>query len=162
MDEERLIANAHGIPWHLPRDVVHFRSHTLNKWLLLGRRTYGQMLGWFKEGHVPLVLSRQKDWQPERGQRVRSVEEALGLAGAADQEELVCCGGGRVYEEAMPVADRLVLTLIAHRFPPDAGAVYFPKWDASEWALTSEKTFPPDSENAYGMRMVSMTRRAGA
>ncbi len=149
MDENRLIATAHGIPWHLPRDVAHFRAYTLNKWLLLGRRTFEEMLGWFKPGHVPLVFTKRKDWTPPLGRSVSSIEEALDQAAAAQQTELVCVGGAQVFALALPQADRLVLTLIQQRFPSDESAVYFPDWTIDEWETEEDQTYSADAENAF-------------
>jgi dihydrofolate reductase len=154
MDEQRLIATSHGIPWHLPRDLAHFRAYTDHQWLLMGRRTYEQMRGWFKEGHMPLVLTRDAHWKPERGAAVATVEEAVKKAGEAGAPELVCCGGGQVYALAMPWADRMVLTLIEHRFSVDEGAVYFPKWEARDWEEKNQTRFPQDSENEYAMSLM--------
>ena len=67
IDQNRLLANEHRIPWHLPRDIAHFRNYTKEKWLLLGRRTFEEMRGWFRAGHTPLVLTRHPDYVPEIG-----------------------------------------------------------------------------------------------
>jgi len=159
IDENRLLAVGNKIPWHLPRDVTHYRAYTLKKWLLLGRRTYGQMRGWFKEGHFPLVLTHNPDWHPELGRAVASVEEALRLTAEAGQPELACCGGGKVYEAALPLADELVLTLIEQKFPIGEGAVYFPQWQPEDWETASSVRFEPDTENPYAMTMVLLKRK---
>jgi dihydrofolate reductase len=159
IDENRLLAVKNKIPWHLPRDVAFYRAYTLKKWLLVGRRTYGQMRGWFKEGHFPLVLTHRTDWQPELGRAVGNVEEALRLTAAAGQPELACCGGEKVYEAALPFADLLVLTLIEHKFPADEGAIYFPSWQPEDWAPESSVRYEMDAENPYAMTMVVLKRR---
>ena len=159
IDENRLLAVGHKIPWHLPRDVAHYRAYTLKKWLLLGRRTYGQMRGWFKEGHYPLVLTRNPDWKPELGRAVTSVEEALRLTSEAEQPELACCGGGKVYEAALPLADLLVLTLIEHKFPGGEGAVYFPPWQPENWETVSSIHYEADTENAHAMTIVELKKK---
>jgi dihydrofolate reductase len=160
MDESRLIATSKRIPWHLSRDIAHYRAYTLHKWLLLGRRTYEEMLGWFKPGHMPLVFTRREDWTPPLGKRVSGVQEALDLVAAAGEKELVCVGGAQVFELALPVADRLVLTLIQHRFPPDVGAVYFPDWALHAWETEDDQFFPADAENAFAMRFLTLRRRS--
>ena len=158
MDANRLLANEHGIPWHLPRDVAQFREYTKDKWLLLGRRTFEEMRGWFTEGHMPLVLTRQNDFVPGIGRVVATIEEALTLAERAGQTELVCCGGAQVYAAALLHADRLVLSRVQATFPTDTAPVYFPLWPAHEWKMVSETTCPADSENNWAMRSVVLTR----
>lgn len=158
MDENRLLANEHGIPWHLPRDVAHFREYTKDKWLLLGRRTFEEMRGWFREGHTPLVLTRQHDYTPKIGRAVVTVVEALALAAHAGQTELVCCGGAQVFSAALSHADRLVLTRVQATFPPGTSPVYFPQWSPHEWEITSEATCPTDPGNACAMRIITLAR----
>lgn len=162
IDQNRLLAVNHRIPWHLPRDVSHYRAYTADQWLLVGRRTYDQMHGWFRPGHVPLVLTHRLDWKPERGRAVSSVEEALRFTAEAGREELMCCGGEHVYEAAMPFAGRLVMTLIEHRFPAEGHAIYFPEWNPEEWVIESSTRYEADAENPYAMTIQTLRRRSRA
>lgn len=149
IDENRLLANEHRIPWHLPRDIAHFRHATRDKWLLLGRKTFEEMLGWFRPGHTPLVLSGQCGWDPPIGRLVSSVPHALALAESAGEETLVCVGGAQTFAAALPYADELVITTVHHRFAPGAQPVYFPAWDTEEWRKRREEHFAADAENAH-------------
>lgn len=158
MDETRLLADERGIPWRLPKDTAHFRRYTQGKWLLIGRRTFEKMQGWFTD-HTPLVLSSQCGYDPTIGRVVASVPQALALAEAAGQQELVCCGGGQVYAAALPYADKMVLTHIQHRFETKFKAVYFPDWFHEEWQEVNRIEVPFDSENTWNMSFVTLERR---
>jgi dihydrofolate reductase len=160
MDENRLLATEHGIPWRLPRDVQHFRRYTSGKWLLLGRRTFEEMQGWFMPGHTALVLSSQCGWDPKDARGVDSVPHALALAEAAGQSELVVCGGAQTYAAALPYADKLVITEIAHGFETGARPVYFPSWPAQEWSKQESLQHPPDADNEWPMAMTTWIRHA--
>ncbi len=149
------ISTGTGVPWRLPRDQEHFRAATRGQWLLLGRRTYEEMLGWFKD-HRPLVLTHRSDFTPPCGHRVSSVAEALHLAGAEGARELFVCGGGDAYAAAMPHADRLLLT---HVDAALGGGVPFPKIDPALWQMTEREDFPADAMHAHGMRFASYERR---
>lgn len=153
MDEARLLADERGIPWRLPRDVAHFRDYTHGKWLLLGRRTFEEMRGWFRDGHTPLVLTNQCGYEPKVGRAVASVPQAIALAEAAGVDELVVCGGAQVYAAALPFADEMVLTAIAHRFVVKSGAKYFPDTNANEWRETNVTNHAADAQNAWPMRV---------
>lgn len=159
MDVNRLIAGDGGIPWHLPRDIAHFRASTQDKWLLLGRRTFGEMRGWFREGHMPLVLSSQCGWDPDIGRVVSSVPHALALAESARQEDLICCGGAQTYAAALPYADRLVLTVVHHRFEAGTGGVYFPEFDESAWREIESTRIPADDDHAFAFTIRIRERR---
>ena len=72
---------------------------------------------------------------------VRSLDEALALF--PDDEELFIIGGAQIYEQALPLADRLYLTRVCH---PYEGDTSFPEWDASEWHLASSEAHPSGRE----------------
>jgi dihydrofolate reductase len=148
LDENGLIGDEHGIPWRLPRDVAHFREHTHGKWILVGRTTYEEMRGWYREGDTPLVLTSQCGWDPETGRVVSSVPHALALAESAAQAEVVCIGGGQTFAAALPYADRMILTRVHHAFPAAEDAAYFPPWDASAWREVRTENFAHDDEHA--------------
>jgi dihydrofolate reductase len=158
MDENRLLADEQGIPWHLPGDIAHFRAYTDRKWLLIGRTTFEEMRGWFREGHVPLVLTTRCGWDPPIGRVVSSVPHALALAEADGQEELVCVGGGETFASALPYADKLVLTFVHHRFELPGRLVHFPPWDVKEWRETSRVEHAADAEHAWSFSIVTLSR----
>jgi dihydrofolate reductase len=159
MDENRLLATAHGIPWRLPRDIAHFRNHTRDKWLLLGRHSFNEMRGWFRAGHTPLVLSSSCGYDPGIGRVVASVPHALALAESAGQTEVVCCGGAQTYAAALPYATQLLLSIVKHKFPAEPGAVYFPEWNDGEWIALSADHHPADAENVHPIRIVRFQRK---
>jgi dihydrofolate reductase len=159
IDENRLLADARGLPWKLPRDVAHFREYTTDKWLLLGRTTYEEMHGWFRPGHHPLVLSSRCGWDPEIGRVVSSVPQAIATAKTAGQNELVCIGGGQIFAAALPYADKLLLTQVHARITPEGRPVYFPPWDISEWEDITIWQQPGDAEHALAFDLHEMTRR---
>ncbi|MCB1078710.1 MAG: dihydrofolate reductase, partial [Verrucomicrobiae bacterium] len=77
LDRNRVIGTGNGgLPWRLPRDVSHFREYTQGKHLLIGRRTYEEMLGWFSD-QVPIVLTHRRDYQPTIGLAAHTVDEAV-------------------------------------------------------------------------------------
>lgn len=141
------ISTGRGVPWDLPRDRAHFRRLTAGQWLLLGRHTYEEMLGWFHHHH-PLVLTRAEHYQPPVGEVVRTVEEALERAAQGGACELFVCGGSGAYAAAMPWADRLVMTEVDILL---GGGVSFPPIIPGQWQLSHRENFPADSENALGM-----------
>jgi dihydrofolate reductase len=159
MDENRLIGTGHGLPWRLPLEIAHFREYTKGKWLLVGRKTFDEMGGWFDEGRVPLVLTARRDWKPEVGRAVATVPEALALTESAGQDELVCLGGGHTFAAAMPYVDRLVLTIVHHRYPAGEGAAYFPEFDKSAWRDVKTKEFPRDDKHESAFTIHWMEKR---
>ena len=148
------ISSGQGVPWNLPRDKEHFRRTTRGQWLLLGRRTYEEMIGWFADHH-PLVLTRDPAFIPAVGETVSSVEEALQAAAAGGAGELFVCGGGGAYAAAMPYADRLSLTHVDSTL---GSGVPFPTVDPGEWQQTSRQDFPADSTHAQALSFATYER----
>ncbi|MDB6003563.1 MAG: diacylglycerol kinase [Prosthecobacter sp.] len=148
------ISRGQGVPWDLPRDKEHFRRVTQGQWLLLGRRTYEEMIGWFEDRH-PLVLTRNPAFLPPVGETVSTVEEALRVAGASGARELFNLGGGDVFAAAMPCADRLILTHVDSLL---GSGVPFPAVSPEEWQITSQQEFPADAANPLAMRFATYER----
>ena len=120
-----------GLPWHLPDDLRRFKELTMGHVLVMGRRTY-ESIGHPLPGqddrrcHPP---DRLVGRAPTRCVRARDVPGALALAAEIDDEVFVV-GGGQVYEEALPLADRLELTLVD---ASPEGDTVFPQLDGSQW-----------------------------
>ena len=159
MDENRLIGSGSGIPWHLPRDQRHFRAYTAGKALLLGRRTFEEMLGWFTDQR-PIVLSRDTTYAPAKAPPglgvAGSLAGACDLASAAGERELVVLGGAQIYKLALPIADELILTEVHAEFE---GGAYFPSFGEEDWREVARERFEADADNAYAMSFVTYRRR---
>ena len=147
------ISKGSGVPWDLPADRAHFRQYTREKWLLLGRRTYEEMLGWFQPSHHPLVLTHEPKLNVPNGKAVSSVPEALRLA--AYQRELVCCGGAEIYQTAISHAHRLILTEVHEIL--DHGLA-FPKISKSDWEPVSRRSQAVDDDHAFSFEIVTYQR----
>ncbi len=148
------ISTGTGVPWDLPRDKEHFRRTTRGQWLILGRRTYEEMIGWFEDRH-PLVLTRDSSFLPTVGETVASVDAALQLAAAYGAKELFDCGGGGAFAAAMPCADRLILTHVDSTL---GSGVPFPKVNPAEWRQTSRQDFPADASHAQALYFATYER----
>lgn len=143
---DRVIGEASGrIPWDHPRDRAHFRASTAGRWLLVGRRTYSEMEGWFGD-RTPIILTRNAEFRPfsPAHRLARSVPAALDLARANGVPELIVCGGAAIYEASLPYADRLVLTRLAMVMQV-AEPVQFPDFAGSgRWHLRRAEHWPAD------------------
>ncbi len=149
MTSERVIGTGNGIPWRLPRDSRHFRSYTTGKPMLLGRRTYEEMLGWFTT-QTPIILTRQEGYRAPAGAHVvHEVAGAVALAEALGAAELVVSGGAQIYAAALPLAEELILTLVDARVE---GSARFPDFRADDsWICQRRERHEADRENAHAM-----------
>lgn len=109
MAENRVIGRDNQMPWHLPADLRHFKSVTLGKPVIMGRKTF-ESIGRPLPGRRNLVISRNTEWQADGVETVNSLDAALALVNAHD--EVMIIGGGQLYRDALPLAHRLYLTHI--------------------------------------------------
>lgn len=143
MSKEWAIGANNQMLWHLPKELGHFKRTTLNKTVLMGRKTY-ESLGKPLPNRRNVILTRQQGLHIEGCEIVHSVEEALQKYG---EDELMITGGGEIYQLFMPIADRLYLTEVDVNIA-NADA-YFPKFDKSEFQLTSSEFVEKDEKNKY-------------
>jgi dihydrofolate reductase len=156
VDRNLVLGDEKGIPWHLPADLKRFRKLTLGKPIVMGRTTF-EHIGRPLDKRPNIVLSRQPGFEPEGVQVVRSIEEAVQLAG--DVPEVVVIGGGEVFRSALPWVNRLYLTFVEGDF---AGTAYFPAEIPTppgfEWRETQREAHPADERNPHAHQFVVLDR----
>ncbi|MCU1538700.1 MAG: dihydrofolate reductase [Humibacillus sp.] len=128
-----VIGDGLTMPWHLSEDLRYFKRTTMGHPMVMGRRTFDSMGA--LPGRRSIVVTRQPDWRRDGVETAHSLQEALALAGPAD--EVFVVGGGEVYREAMPYAARLLLTEVGQS--PE-GSVTFPPIDPDDWVETARDT----------------------
>ena len=143
-----VIGKANGMVWSLPNDTKYFKNTTWGMPVIMGRKTYESMRSEPLPGRFNFVITRRQNWDPQNANvRVAaSLEEAIRLAGVTDCKEVFVAGGGQIYAEALPVADRIYLTRVHAVLDGDA---YFPAFSDSEWELVSNLDRPADERHAY-------------
>jgi dihydrofolate reductase len=128
-----VIGRDNTLPWHLPEDLQHFRATTLGHPILMGRRTFDS-IGRALPGRRTLVLTADPAWSRPGCERVGSLDDALRLT--ADAPELFVVGGARVYADALPRADRLLVTEVDLEVEGDT---FFPAIDPARWRLVGQR-----------------------
>lgn len=126
-DRRGVMGRDGALPWHLPEDLKHFKRLTLEKPVIMGRKTFDS-IGRALPGRRTIVVTRNPSWSHPDVETAHSLADALALAGPAD--EVFVVGGGEVYGEAMPFAQQMLLTEV-----PDApeGDTFFPEWVVQDW-----------------------------
>ena len=127
------------LPWYLPEDLKYFKSVTMGKPLIMGRKTFDS-IGRPLPGRANIVLTRDPQWTSDGVEVVQSVEQAL-LAGeiaceAADVDEIMVIGGEQIYRMTIDLADRIYLTQVDTNVEGDA---FFPDIDLNNWSQTRVK-----------------------
>ena len=138
-----VIGRENRLPWRLPADLRHFKQVTMGKPMIMGRRTWESLPG-LLPGRRHIVLSRDPGYLAEGAEVATSLEQALELAG--DAAEVMIIGGARLYEQALPLAERLYLTEVDAEIEGDA---HFPEFDSSRWREIAVSEHPADERNEY-------------
>lgn len=156
MDENYIIGADKDLPWpYLPKDMKFFKDTTMNGTMFMGRKTY-EAIGRPLPKRKSIVLTRGKDIFPEEVEVVHDFSYVKEYADKHPGEELYVIGGGVVFEETMPIADRLYVTHIHASFEGDT---VFPEIDENVWKITSESYEEPDADNKYGMTFAVYDRK---
>ena len=128
--ENRVIGRDGKLPFAIPEDKIWFHEKTAGKTILLGHISFATWPKVLAEGRRPVVVTREDSLASAQVHVAPTVAEALArtLPG-----EIMVCGGQRVYEETLPLADRLLLTLVHADVPGDT---WFPEWRHLPWRET--------------------------
>lgn len=141
-----------GLPWRLPEDLRRFKELTMGKPMIMGRLTY-ESIGKALPGRRSIILTRQVDYEAKDCDVVTSVDAAIAAAG--DAAELMVIGGGKVYEQLLPMSDRVYLTRVHTAIDGDT---FFPELDPIEWRSISKEEFPATADRQYGFTVETLER----
>jgi dihydrofolate reductase len=130
--ENRVIGRDGRLPFDIPEDKAWFHAKTAGTTVVLGRICFETWPKVLADGRQPVVITRNRQLASDRVRVVGNVTEALVLA-QTQPGEIMICGGQRIYEETLPLADRLLLTLVHAEVPGDT---FFPEWRHLAWRET--------------------------
>lgn len=145
VSQNNVIGLNNSLPWHLSADMKFFKKTTMGHVVVLGRKSY-EAFGKAYPGRTNIVITRQKDFHLPDARVVHSVEAALEQARSLEKEEIFILGGAQIFEQSLPLVDRIYLTRIYENFEGDT---FFPKIDFDEWELVKEEQHEPDEKNIY-------------
>jgi dihydrofolate reductase len=151
--ENRAIGYRGELPWRLPSDLRHFRELTVGHTVLMGRRTFESL----PAAHRPLrerrnvVLSTNANFRPPQVEVHADLDSALGTCGT----DCFVIGGASVYEQALPLADRVYATAVA---ASPQGDVFFPALAAEEWRCANESEPLRENDLSFVFRVYERTR----
>ena len=144
MGLNREIGVDNQLPWHLPKDLKHFKEITSGHPIIMGRKTY-ESIGKPLPNRTNIVISRKKDWFEEGILIVGSIKEAIKFGQKID-EDIFIIGGGNIFEQTMDIANKLEVTEIKTNIEADT---FFPKIDPKIWTKTDEVCHEKDEKNNF-------------
>lgn len=154
VSDNGVIGNDGKLPWNLPADMKHFKEITTGHHIIMGRKTY-ESIGRPLPNRTNIVLTKNSKIRPKGCSVVNSLDKALNIAKKAGEKEVMVIGGSEIYKLALPLADKLYLTLVHENFKGDTK---FPDYNKREWTEQRLEHHNKDIENPYDYSFVSYTR----
>lgn len=131
-----VIGNNNSLIWHIPSDLKRFKSITSGSTIIMGRKTFESLPGVLpKRKHIVITRDENYTVDNENVEIFHSVDEVLRTYENIT-EEVYIIGGGQIYKEFLPHADKLHLTILEKDFEGDT---FFPEINNAEW-ITEEKS----------------------
>ena len=158
IDEHYAIGRNGDLLCHMRADLQHFKALTTGHTVVMGSKTYLSLPRRPLPGRRNIVLTRQDAALFEGAEVVRSIEDILALNSPAN--EIFIIGGGEVYRQLMPYAERLYITRIHHTW--DDADTFFPTIDKSQWSVESEERHQADEQNPYDYTFRTYRRRTNS
>jgi len=155
MDKNRVIGHNNDLPWHLPNDLQFFKKTTTGHTIIMGRKTFDS-LGRVLPNRKHVVLTRSQSDFPEDVEVLSDIKSLLQYVDEHKDDNLFLIGGGNLFTQMLPYADRLYITEINEAFEGD---VYFPEIDADLWVEVSRTKGPRDDRNDYDYDYVTYERK---
>ena len=157
--ENRVIGADQSIPWRIPSDMAFFKRSTMGKPIVMGRKQF-ETVGKPLPGRTNIVVTRQAGYAPDGVIVMDDLDQAIARARAIAEadgvDEVMIVGGGEIYRQAMPLADRLY---ISHVALSPMGNVTFPPIDANDWKVVDEPEIAPSERDAAAFRVKVYERR---
>jgi dihydrofolate reductase len=154
MTDDGVIGIDGQLPWRLPEDLRRFKAATLGKPVVMGRKTFESIGRPLPQRHN-IVLTRQVGFSARDPAVtvVTTLEAALQAAG--DVPEVMIIGGAEIYQLALPLAQRIILTRVHANVQGDT---HFSPLDPKAWRVASSDTYAADEKHAYSMTFEDLER----
>ena len=145
--EDGAIGRGGTLPWRIPADLQHFKKVTMDKPVIMGRKTWAELNGKPLKGRYNIILSKTLAEVPSGVHLSDNLQDAIVAAETDGFQEAAVIGGSGLFHEAIPLASTLFITRV-HTTVPDADT-FFPEIDMSAWKLEWEEAHPADEKNQH-------------
>lgn len=162
LSQNRVIGRNNKLPWRLPVDLAHFKSVTMGKPIVMGRRTW-ESIGRPLPGRTHIVISGSPGESSAGFHYASDIDSALTLGRrlAAEQgvDEVMIIGGALVYRQTLDICDRIYMTRVHAEI---AGDAWFPELQDHVWELSRTEHVAADARNCHACSFEVWDRKPGA
>ncbi len=150
-----VIGKDNDIPWYLPADLKYFKKTTLGHHIIMGRKSFVS-IGRPLPKRTNIIITRDPFFVASGCVVVHSLPEAIRVARDNGEEEVFIIGGGQIYEQAMPLLNKIYLTEVDTMVDGD---VFFPSINQEEWEEVGRENHQPDEKNEYAYTFVILEKK---
>jgi len=154
MTDDGVIGIDGQLPWRLPEDLRRFKAATLGKPVVMGRKTFESIGRPLPQRHN-IVLTRQVGFSARDPAVTVVTTLQAALQAAGDVPEVMIIGGAEIYQLALPLAQRIILTRVHANVQGDT---HFSPLDPKAWRVASSETYAADEKHAYSMTFEDLER----
>ena len=149
---DRAIGYQNRLLWHIKKDLAHFHKITLGHPVIMGERTY-RSIGRLLPGRTNIILTYDKNYKVPGAIIAHSLDSAIKSASQKDRQEIFVIGGGMVYAAALPLVDKLYLTIVEGKYKADT---FFPEYEHLFTKVIKQES---GQEGKYKFRFLELVRR---
>lgn len=153
ISNNNVIGHKGDMPWKQKSDLKRFKEITEEHIVIMGRKTY-ESIGGRLSGRINIIITKNASFNAFGCYIVSSVKESINLSqkliddGIFEiSDDVFVIGGGEIYKEFMPMADKLYITRL--NCDIENGDTYFPEIDKKYWKLISKVSYKKDDKNDY-------------
>lgn len=151
--KHRAIGYQNRLLYTIPSDMTRFRMLTTGHVIIMGRKTFESLPNGALPNRHNIVISKTRE-QIAGCEVFASLEEVLAASKEAAEDECFIIGGASIYEQALPFADKLYLTIVEKE--PEAADTFFPEINPAEWEVTEKEM---RNENGLPFTFLTLYRR---
>ncbi|TAE79361.1 MAG: dihydrofolate reductase [Bacteroidetes bacterium] len=155
-DEKNGIGHNNQLLCHLPADLKFFKQTTTGHCIVMGRKTY-ESIGKPLPNRTNIIISSNPQFKADGIVSVSSLQSAVNYAKEMGETELMITGGATIYDQAMPMVDKIYLTRIHHTFIE--ADTFFSGIDETKFMLVKTQPQEADNVNEYGFSFEVWERR---
>jgi dihydrofolate reductase len=160
MSKNEVIGREGKLPWRLSSDLRFFKTITMGKPLIMGRKTWESLPKRPLPGRDNIVITRQRGYRASGATVVADAEAALSkaqmFAARSKSEEIAVIGGGEIFTLLLPKADRIYLTEVDLEVEGDTK---FPAIDPAQWKEVGRERFVRGENDDAGFVVRTLDRR---
>jgi dihydrofolate reductase len=154
VSQNNIIGKDNQLIWRLPDDLKRFKSLTLGHPIIMGRKTFDS-IGKPLPGRTSIVITRDSTFAPEGVWVAHSIDEAIQMAQNLTQDEVFIIGGGDIYKQTLPIAQKIFLTTVNLEVEGDTT---FEITDLNNWEEVRNEHHTSDEKHAYSFNFIDLVR----